>query len=42
MCRLRKLAEHLKMELSMAYENARMSDVELPDDYEFEEMDVSL
>lgn len=42
MCKLRKLAEHLKMELSMAYENARMSDIELPDDYEFEEMDVSL
>lgn len=42
MCKLRKLAEHLKMELSMAYENARMSDIELPDDYEFEEMDISL
>lgn len=42
MCKLRKLAEHLKMELSMAYENARLSDIELPDDYEFEEMDVSL
>ena len=42
MCKLRKLAEHLKMELSMAYENAHMSDIELPDDYEFEEMDVSL
>ena len=42
MCKLRKLAEHLKMELSMAYENARMSDIELPDDYEFEEMDVNL
>lgn len=42
MCKLRKLAEHLKMELSMAYENARMSGIDLPDDYEFEEMDVSL
>lgn len=42
MCKLRKLAEHLKMELSMAYESARMSEVELQDDYEFEEMDVSL
>lgn len=42
MCKLRKLAEHLKMELSTAYENARMSDIDLPDDYEFEEMDVSL
>ena len=42
MCRLRKLAEHLKTELSMAYENAAMSGIALPDDYEFEEMDVSL
>ena len=42
LCKLRKLAEHLKMELAMAYENARMSDLELPADYEFEEMDVSL
>ena len=42
MCKLRKLAEHLKMELSMAYESARMSDIELPDDYEIEEMDVNL
>ena len=42
MCKLRKLAEHLKMELSMAFENARMSDIELPDDYEFEEMDINL
>lgn len=42
MCKLIKLAEHLKMELSMAYENARMSDFDLPDEYEFEEMDVNL
>lgn len=42
MCKLRKLAEQLKMELSLAYENARMSDIELPDDYEIEVMDISL
>lgn len=42
LCRLRKLAEQLKMEFSLAYENAKLSDIELPDDYEVEVMDISL
>ena len=42
MCKLRKTAEQLKKDLSLAYENARMSDIELPDDYELEVMDISL
>lgn len=42
MCKLIKLAENLKKELSTSYENAHMSDVELDDDYEFEVMDTNL
>ena len=42
MSRLRKLAEKLKTDLSMAYESARMSELELPDDYEIEVMDINL
>lgn len=42
MCKLRKLAEQLKTQLSMEYENARMSDIELPEDYEIDVMDISL
>ncbi len=44
MCKLRKLAEQLKMNLSTAYQSAQqMSEMELPDDYEIEEvMDVNL
>ena len=42
MCKLRKLAEQLKVELSLAYENARMSGIELPDDYGHEVMDINL
>ncbi len=42
MCKLRKLAEQLKIELSLAYESAKMSDFDLPDDYELEVMDISL
>lgn len=42
LCRLRQLAEQLKTELSLQYENAHMMDVELPDDYEFEKMDMDL
>ena len=40
--KLQKLAEHLKMELSLAYENARANEKELSDDYEFEEVDINL
>ena len=42
MCKLRKLAEKLKVDLSQAYDSARMSDVELPEDYELEVMDIDL
>ena len=42
MCKLRKMAEKLKIELSQAYDNARMSEVDLPDDYEIEVMNVDL
>lgn len=42
MCKLRNHAEKLKKDLSIEYENAKMSDIDLPDDYEFEVMDVSL
>ena len=42
MCKLRKLAEKMKTDLSLAYENAHMADVELPDDYEVEVMDINL
>ena len=42
MCKLRKLAEKLKVDLSQAYDSARMSDIELPEDYELEVMDIDL
>lgn len=42
MCKLRKMAEKLKIELSQAYDSARMSEVDLPDDYEIEVMNVDL
>ena len=42
MCKLKKLAEKMKMDLSEAYENARMNSRELSDDYELEVMDVDL
>lgn len=42
MCKLRKKSEQLKMDLAMAYENAKMAGIDLPADYEFEVMDVSL
>ena len=42
MCKLRKLAEKLKVDLSQAYDSARMSDIDLPEDYELEVMDIDL
>lgn len=42
MCKLRKMAEKLKIELSQAYDSARMSDMDLPDDYEIEVMNIDL
>lgn len=42
MCKLRKLAEHLKTDLSQEYENASIAGVELDDEYEFEVMDINL
>lgn len=43
MCKLRKLAERLKVDLSMAYfDSKRLNNMDLPNDYEFEVMDVNL
>lgn len=42
MCKLRKLAEELKVKISMAYDDADMSGVQLPDDYSEEVMDINL
>lgn len=42
MCKLRKLAEQLKTNLSMEYENAQMAGKELPENYLFEVMDINL
>lgn len=42
MCKLRKLAERAKLELSEAYDQAKLSNVELPEDYEVEVMDIDL
>lgn len=42
MCKLRKLAEKLKVDLSQVYDSARMSDIDLPEDYELEVVDIDL
>ena len=42
MCRLRKMAEKVKMELSETYSRAVNANTEFPEDYEVEVMDVDL